>query len=98
LIKYNVGNVKTTLKANNNGKFLTFFINIKIIVLWSSKSIKFKWKCIYFYCHCFFGLSFAQNSISGTVTDSDAQSVIGANIKIVGDDAGTVTDGEGNLL
>jgi hypothetical protein len=46
----------------------------------------------------FFCLSFAQNSISGTVTDSDAQSVIGANIKIVGDDAGTVTDGEGNLL
>jgi hypothetical protein len=45
----------------------------------------------------FCSLSFAQNSISGTVTDSDAQSVIGANIKIVGD-AGTVTDGEGNLL
>jgi outer membrane receptor protein involved in Fe transport len=45
----------------------------------------------------FCSLSFAQNSISGTVTDSDAQSVIGANIKIVGDDAGTVTDGEGKF-
>jgi hypothetical protein len=79
--------------------FLTFFINIKIIVLWSSKSIKFNQMKMYllFLSLFFCSLSFAQNSISGTVTDSDAQSV-GANIKIVGDDAGTVTDSEGNLL
>ena len=45
----------------------------------------------------FCSISFAQNSISGTVTDSDAQPIFGANIKIVGDDAGTVTDSEGKF-
>ena len=45
----------------------------------------------------FCSLSFAQNSISGTVTDSDNQAVIGANVKVVGSAASAVTDGDGNF-
>jgi hypothetical protein len=56
--------------------FLTFFINIKIIVLWSSKSIKIQPnENVFTFFVIVFCSSFAQNSISGTVTDSDAQSV-----------------------
>jgi hypothetical protein len=32
----------------------------------------------------FCSISFAQSSISGTVTDSDVQPIFGANIKVVG--------------
>jgi outer membrane receptor protein involved in Fe transport len=46
----------------------------------------------------FCSISFAQNSISGTVTDSDVQPIFGANIKVVGGAAGTVTDIEGKFL
>ena len=45
----------------------------------------------------FCSISFAQNSISGTVTDRDAQPIFGANIKVVGESAGTVTDGDGKF-
>nr|WP_157485435.1 TonB-dependent receptor [Flavobacterium sp. ACAM 123] len=45
----------------------------------------------------FCSISFAQNSISGSVTDSDVQPIFGANIKVVGGAAGTVTDGEGKF-
>jgi hypothetical protein len=44
----------------------------------------------------FCSISFAQSSISGTVTDSDVQP-IGANIKVVGGTAGTVSDSEGKF-
>ncbi|MBC5837418.1 TonB-dependent receptor domain-containing protein [Flavobacterium muglaense] len=42
-------------------------------------------------------ISFAQNSISGSVADSDGQPIIGANIKIVGEDIGSVTDIDGKF-
>jgi outer membrane cobalamin receptor len=46
----------------------------------------------------FCSLSFAQNSISGSVTDSNNQPIPGANIKIVGDNAGTVSDFDGSFI
>lgn len=45
----------------------------------------------------FCSLTFAQNSISGVVTDSNNQPIPGANIKIVGDSAGTITDLDGSF-
>ena len=45
----------------------------------------------------FCSLTFAQNSISGTVTDSSNQPIPGANIKIVGDSAGTITNLDGSF-
>lgn len=45
----------------------------------------------------FCGITYAQTSISGSVKDSKNQPVPGANVKVVGDNAGTVTDGEGNF-
>jgi outer membrane cobalamin receptor len=46
----------------------------------------------------FCSLSFAQNSISGTVTDRNNQPVPGANIKIIGETAGTTTDFDGSFV
>jgi iron complex outermembrane recepter protein len=45
----------------------------------------------------FCGLSFAQITISGKVTDVTNQAVPGANIKIVGSSAGTVSDFDGSF-
>ena len=45
----------------------------------------------------FCSLTFAQNSISGIVTDSSNQPIPGANIKIVGDSSGTITDLDGSF-
>nr|WP_306426637.1 carboxypeptidase-like regulatory domain-containing protein [Flavobacterium psychrophilum] len=47
----------------------------------------------------FCGLSFAQNTISGTVTDASNQPVPGANVKIVGSASGASTgfDGKFNI-
>ena len=44
----------------------------------------------------FCSISFAQNSISGTVSDSKKQPIPGANIIIVGTSTGTVTDFDGD--
>lgn len=45
----------------------------------------------------FCSLAFAQNSISGIVTDSNNQPIPGANIKIVGETAGSITDFDGKF-
>ena len=45
----------------------------------------------------FCGITYAQTSISGSVKDSKNQPIPGANVKVVGDSAGTVTDGDGNF-
>ena len=45
----------------------------------------------------FCGISFAQNTITGSVTESNNQPIPGANIKVVGDKAGTVSDAEGKF-
>ena len=45
----------------------------------------------------FCGITFAQTSISGSVKDSKNQPVPGANVKVAGDSAGTVTDSDGNF-
>ena len=45
----------------------------------------------------FCSISFAQNSISGSVADGDSQPVIGANVKIVGEDISSVTDIDGKF-
>jgi len=45
----------------------------------------------------FCGISFAQNTITGSVTESNNQPIPGANIKVVGDKAGTVSDFDGKF-
>jgi len=45
----------------------------------------------------FCGISFAQNTITGSVTDSNNQPIPGANIQVVGDKAGTVSDADGKF-
>ncbi|KIA86831.1 TonB-dependent receptor domain-containing protein [Flavobacterium sp. AED] len=45
----------------------------------------------------FCSLTFAQNTISGIVTDSNNQPIPGANIKIVGETAGSITDIDGKF-
>ncbi len=47
----------------------------------------------FFFC----GITFAQNSISGIVTDSDDQPIAGANIKVAGGTDGTITDFDGSF-
>ncbi|MBF6609289.1 MAG: carboxypeptidase-like regulatory domain-containing protein [Flavobacterium sp.] len=46
----------------------------------------------------FFGVTFAQSTITGTVTDNANLPVVGANVIIVGDSTGTVTDTDGNFI
>jgi hypothetical protein len=46
----------------------------------------------------FCSLTFAQNSISGVVTDRNNQPIPGANIKIVGDSSGAITDIDGSFV
>jgi len=46
----------------------------------------------------FCGVSFAQNTISGTVTDTKNQSVAGANVKVVGSYEATSTGFDGKFL
>ncbi|OXG00277.1 outer membrane receptor protein involved in Fe transport [Flavobacterium araucananum] len=45
----------------------------------------------------FSGISFAQNTISGSVTDGNKQSIPGANVSIVGERSGTSTDFDGTF-
>lgn len=45
----------------------------------------------------FCSISFAQNSISGLVLAKDNQAVVGANVKVIGDVTGTVTDSDGKF-
>ncbi|MCC9062247.1 carboxypeptidase-like regulatory domain-containing protein [Flavobacterium piscisymbiosum] len=45
----------------------------------------------------FSGISFAQNTITGSVTDSNKQSIPGANINLVGSSTGTSTDFDGSF-
>lgn len=39
----------------------------------------------------------AQNSVSGSVTDSNKQPIPGANVRVIGDSTGTTTDADGNF-
>ncbi|MEO7976161.1 carboxypeptidase-like regulatory domain-containing protein [Flavobacterium sp.] len=43
------------------------------------------------------GISFSQNTISGSVTDSNKESIPGANINVVGSSSGTSTDFDGSF-
>ena len=45
----------------------------------------------------FCSIGFAQNTISGTVTDADGQGIPGTNIKVIGDSASTVSDINGKF-
>ena len=45
----------------------------------------------------FSGISFAQNTITGSVTDSNKQSIPGANVVVVGENSGTSTDFDGSF-
>lgn len=46
----------------------------------------------------FVNISFAQNSVSGMVQETSKQSIIGANITVVGSSDGAVTDAQGNFI
>jgi len=80
--------------------FLTlFYNNVKNIFTFTSLTIKYNQMRVYllilslFFC----SITFAQNTISGSVTDSNNQPISGANIKVVGDSAGTVSDADGKF-
>jgi len=45
----------------------------------------------------FCGITYSQTSITGSVKDSKNEPIPGANVKVVGDTAGAVTDGSGNF-
>lgn len=45
----------------------------------------------------FCGISFSQTTISGSVKDSKNEPVPGANVKVSGESAGTITDSDGNF-
>ena len=45
----------------------------------------------------FCSITFAQNTITGSVTESNNQPIPGANIRVIGDKAGTVTDVDGKF-
>ena len=45
----------------------------------------------------FCSISFAQTSISGTVKDSNNEPIPGVNVRVVGENAGTVTNAEGKF-
>ncbi len=47
----------------------------------------------FFFC----SISFAQNKITGSVTDSNKKPISGANIKVVGDSASSVSDADGKF-
>ncbi len=42
--------------------------------------------------------AYAQNSLSGTITDAAGLPIPGANVRVVGEDAGTVADADGKFL
>jgi len=46
----------------------------------------------------FCGVSIAQNTISGSVKDSKNEPIPGANIKVVGEPSGGITDGDGKFI
>ncbi|MBY0487857.1 MAG: TonB-dependent receptor [Flavobacteriaceae bacterium] len=55
-------------------------------------------KIYYFILTLFFcSISFAQSSISGSVKDNKNEPISGANIKVVGESSGTVTDADGKF-
>ncbi len=55
-------------------------------------------KIYYFILTLFFcSITFAQTTISGSVNDDKGQPIPGANIKIVGESSGTVTDNDGKF-
>jgi len=55
-------------------------------------------KIYYFILTLFFcSISFAQTSISGSVKDTKNEPIPGANIKIVGENTGSTTDGDGKF-
>lgn len=45
----------------------------------------------------FCGISFAQTSVSGSVKDNANQPIPGANVKVTGDNTGTITDADGKF-
>ena len=56
-------------------------------------------KIYYFILTLFFcSISFAQSTISGSVKDSKNEPIPGANIKVVGEPSGSVTDGDGKFI
>ena len=45
----------------------------------------------------FCSISFAQTTITGSVKDSKIEPIPGANIKMVGESSGTISDNDGNF-
>lgn len=45
----------------------------------------------------FCGITYSQTSVTGSVKDSKNEPIPGANVKVIGDTSGTVTDADGNF-
>lgn len=65
----------------------------------ASLTIKIKKMKVYLFILSLFvcSFSFAQTSISGVVTDGNNNPVAGANVKVSGEAAGTISDADGNF-
>ncbi len=76
-----------------------FYNNIKNIFTFTLLTIKFNQmkKYLLILSLLFCSITFAQSTISGSVTDNSNKPIPGANIKVVGDSSGTVTDTDGKF-
>ena len=52
---------------------------------------------VFVFCLCLSAITFAQTNVSGNVVDESSTPVVGANIVVVGNTAGTATDFDGNF-
>ena len=56
-------------------------------------------KVYFFILSLFFcGITFAQTTITGTITDQDGMSLPGTNIAVVGENIGTISDADGKFI
>jgi outer membrane receptor protein involved in Fe transport len=52
---------------------------------------------VFVFCMCLSAITFSQTNVSGNVVDESSTPVVGANVVVVGNAAGTATDFEGNF-
>ena len=65
--------------------------------MWNFKSLQKHVVLLVLFCAIPFGMSFAQSTIKGTVSDELGEPVIGASVKVQGTNDGAITDLNGNF-
>ena len=65
--------------------------------MWNFKSLQKHVVLLVLFCAIPFGMTFAQSTIKGTVSDELGEPVIGASVKVQGTNDGTITDIDGNF-